>query len=99
MGKRRKTLKEKMRSDQRNLSVTNVSDTVKTDQVTLPAFSSPSYSFTAKKTLSQTTSSFSLRRELVKTLAVSASIAFLQLALFLLLVNHTITLPVRSLQY
>lgn len=98
MGKRRKTLKEKKISDLRHLAKPTTSEPIKEDQQLPSSFSFPSYSFTTK-TREQQTQSFNLKHELLKTFSVSAAITIFQLALFLLLVNHIITLPFGPLQY
>lgn len=98
MGRQRKTLKEKKASDLRHVHTLSTSEPIKNGQYSLSDFSSSSYSFSIKKA-ANTLPSFSLNKELFTTLTVSSGIAILQLALFFLLINHIITLPIRSLQY
>ena len=98
MGKHKKTLAEKKRSDTRknyNPSPKNL-----TGSLTFPTSSLPTYQFATNISSKQhISSSESLTHGLEKTLIVSSVIVILQLAFFFLLTHHILVLPWKVLQY
>lgn len=98
MGKHKKTLAEKKRSDTRknyNPSLQNPTGSSTPQTVSLPTYQFASSTNTHK----HITTSESLTHGLEKTLVVSSVIVILQLAFFFFLTHHILMLPWKVLQY